>query len=444
MSQNIQSVQLKKTISFWALVLFGVGDMLGSGIYALIGKVSGVTGNAIWLAFTVSMIAALLTAFTYAVLGSRYPKAGGSAFIIQRAFHIPQLSYAIGLTVAASGLTSMAVQARAFGGYFSGIMPSLPFSAVVIAFITLLTVINLAGINESSIANIICSLVEASGLFIIIFFGIKYWGSVNYLEFPKSSTGGDFIALMTLQGAMLAFYSFIGFEDMLNISEEVDQPEKIFSKALIVSIIITSVIYIAVSISVVSVIPFSELAASKQPLVDALKKANPGFPIGILSGIALFAIFNTALINFIMGSRMLYGMSRQGLLPSVFNKLLPGRKTPWSAILFLAIMVLFLVFVSDIGDLASSTTLLLLCVFIVMNTALLVLQNRKGEFEEKQKLHPFIPVTGTVICLALIVVRFVFLANSMKSFIIAAGLIICIFLLYLTMKPAKIIEEETN
>ncbi len=194
---------LARHIGFTALVVYGVGDMLGAGIYGLIGKWAGVMGNAVWVAFLASMVAASLTGLSYASLGSRYPRAAGAAYIVHRAFGFPFLSYVVGLAVVASGLTSMATQSRAFSGYVIGFLGRVPpgaqgaastavgpeatvllFTGFVLVFILGLTVVNLWGIRESTWVNVVCTVVELSGLAVILAVGVSYWGSVDYFELP--------------------------------------------------------------------------------------------------------------------------------------------------------------------------------------------------------------------------------------------------------------------
>ncbi|MCE5237882.1 APC family permease, partial [bacterium] len=199
---------LARHLGLWALVLYGVGDMLGSGIYALIGKAAGVMGNAVWLAFVVSMVAAVLTALSYASLGSRYPRAAGAAYVTQRAFSRPALSYFIGLMVMASGLTSMATQSRAFSDYFSVFVGDVPRAVLVVGFLLVLTAINFWGIRESAWLNAVCTTVEVSGLLIVVAVGWRFWGSANYLE-PATLLGGglaNLTPMLVLQGAVLTFY----------------------------------------------------------------------------------------------------------------------------------------------------------------------------------------------------------------------------------------------
>ncbi|MCG3149577.1 MAG: putative amino acid permease YhdG [Verrucomicrobiae bacterium] len=387
---------LARTLGLAALTIYGVGDMLGSGIYALIGKAAGTMGNAVWLAFLVSMVAAVLTGLSYAALGSRYPRAAGAAFVTERAFGWPFLAYVVGLTVMASGLTSMGTQTRAFASYFTGMFGGTTV-VVMLGFIAALTLVNWWGMREATWLNVLCTTVELAGLVIVIAVGIRFWGRVDYWETPTPM--GPALAL---QGAVLTFYSFIGFEDMINVSEEVKEPERNFPIAVVLALAIVTVVYLAVSISAVSVVPHRELAESKRPLVEVVLRAWPAFPPVVFALIALFAITNTGLLNYIMGSRLVYGMARQGLLPQWLGAVHPRRRTPHRAIFTLMVIVVVLALVGDISVLASATSALLLCVFVVINAALVVLQRRPGEPPGRFEVPLVVPVGGIIVCLLLL------------------------------------------
>ena len=393
---------LKKHITLWPLVLYGVGDILGAGIYGLVGKAAGLMGNAVWAAFMVSMIAASFTGLSYASLGSRYPRAGGAAYITHKAFGSPFLAYAVGLAVLASGLTSMATACRVFAGYFSGLFPLFSESVIIIGLALSLAIIIFMGIRETIWTNSFLAAIEIGGLLFIIFMGLSFVGNVNYLD---ATTGqnpiGDLTVPVLLGGAVLTFYSFVGFEDMLNVSEEVVEPERTLPKGLLLSVAISSLIYMSISIVAVSVIPATELAASKQPLVDVIGKAAPGFPPVIFSLIALIAVSNTALLNYVMGSRLLYGMSCQGLLPKFLAAIHPKRLTPHRAILILLVVLLILALSGDISELARATSVLLLICFSLVNLAFIRLQ-RKDKVKGRFEVPAFVPATGLGVCIAML------------------------------------------
>jgi len=424
-----------------ALVIYGVGDMLGAGVYALMGKVAGVMGNAVWLAFAASMVAAALTGLSYASLGSRHPRAAGIAYISQRAFGLPFLSYLVGLAVVASGLTSFAAGANAFAGYLLGVLGlgagGGAVSAVVIGYIAVLTLINFRGMRESTWLNVLCTTVEAAGLFIIIAVGMRFWGGVNYLETPATAMAGGGITFpLVLGGAVLTFYSFVGFEDMLNVTEEVKNPERNFPIAVLTALAITTVIYIAVAVTAVSVVPHAELAASGQPLVEVVKRAAPWFPSGAFSFIALFAITNTGLLNYIMGSRLVYGLARQGLVPRALGAVHPTRHTPHRAILALLVLVLILALSGNVAQLASATSTLLLGVFIVVNASLIVLKRRPDEPRGRFEIPTIIPVAGILMC-------GVILSHATRPALLTAlALLAGIALLYLVMRPKDVVVES--
>jgi amino acid transporter len=443
------SPPLARTMGLAALTIYGVGDMLGSGVYALVGKVAGIMGNAIWLAYLIAMVCAALTALSYASLGSRYPRAGGAAHFVHHAFRQPFFSYLIGFAVIFSGLTSMATQAHAFSRYFFGLLYEVPPGTtppmnfvwkVAIPFLIALTVVNFWGMRQSTWLNLLCTTVEVTGLAIVIAVGLRYWGGVNYLEFAPLQTTPEtrvdsWLAAVRFSGAALAFYAFIGFEDMSNVVEEVKNPQRIFPIAVVLAVTITSVVYMLVSITAVSVLPYRVLASSGQPLVDVVKTAAPSFPPVVFSFIALFAITNTALLNYIMGSRLIYALARQGLVPRALGKVHPTRRTPHVAIGALFVIVTALVFAGNIQVLGSATSALLLFAFVVVNGSLLVVRKRPGEPRGTLELPAAVPFLGAVICGVLL------LSTQADSMRIAMLLMMAITVLYMIMRPREIPED---
>jgi len=394
---------LKRNIGLVALTLFGIGDILGAGVYGLIGKAANEMGNAVWLAFLMSMIAAGLTGLSYASLGSRFPRAGGAAYVTFRAYRLPFLSYVVGLAVLASGLTSMATAARVFGGYLNGMFPALPPLAIAVGFSLLIAGIVFRGIRESLMANGVCTLIEVSGLFLVIVVGLPYIGDVNYLDATTAANlSGDITVALVLTGAVLTFYSFVGFEDMLNVAEEVKEPHKTLPRALLMALVIASIIYMTIAVVAVSVLSPAVLGASGQPLVDVVAKAAPWFPSSAFSLIALFAVANTALLNFLMGSRLLYGMANQGLVPSALARIHAGRQTPHVAIVAVWAIFFVLILSGDISSLARSTSVLLLCCFVLVNIALVVLKIREKSAGNHFDVPVIVPILGALVCLAML------------------------------------------
>ena len=431
-SGSEEEATLHRSIGPTQMALYGLGSMLGAGVYGLIGKAAGQVGNAVWLAFIVALIAALLTALSYASLGSRYPRAAGAAYVAQRAYGFPLLSFMVGLALVCSGLTSIATQSRVFGANLIELigLDGMPVAGLALGFLMIMSGIVFRGIRESMWVNILCTVVEASGLVLVVLVGMSYWGSVDYLETPV--VGDDHAMLIVIQGAVLAFFAFIGFEDMYNVAEEVRDPRRTIPIGLVTAMIAAAIIYIAVAITAVSVVPWQELSQAPGPITEVVARAAPAIPPILFTGITLFAVANTGLVNFVTASRLLYGMARQGLLPQILGRVHNGRRTPHIAILLLFLILVPLALSGTIAELASATVLLLLSVFTVVNGALFVLKGRKGEEPGRFEIPRIIPALGALVCLALIVVRVS--TGDWRAPAIAGGLLLGCLAVYVAMR----------
>jgi amino acid transporter len=396
---------LHRTIGPVQMALYGLGSMLGAGIYGLIGKAAGIAGNAVWLAFLVALVAALLTALSYASLGSRYPRAAGAAYVTERAYGFSLLSFMVGLALVCSGLTSIATQSQVFAANVAALfgIETIPVSWLALGFLLILTGIVFRGIRESMWVNVLCTLVEAGGLVLVVAVGASYWGSVNYLETPVGL--GDPATLLIMQGAVLAFFAFIGFEDMYNVAEEVRHPERNLPLGLILAMATAALLYVAVAVTAVSVVPWEELAEAPGPITEVVSRAAPSISPVVFTAITLFAVANTALVNYVTASRLIYGMARQGLLPATLGNVHAGRRTPHYAIAALFLVLAPLALIGTITELAAATVLLLLLVFMVVNGALFILKGRGGETPGRFEIPRFVPALGALVCFILIVVR---------------------------------------
>ena len=444
--------KLKRTIGTGQLMLYGIGSMMGAGIYGLVGKGAGIMGGAVWMAFLLAMGAALLTGLSYASIASRYPRAAGAAYATHRAFNLPWLSYLVGLTVVASGIASISAGSKVIAlnlnsllGINTGVTIAgapLEIALLAIGFMLVVAGIVYRGISESLWANAACTLVEISGLLLVEAVGIRYWGGADLMEVATSPSNpeGALTATLLLQGAILTFFSFIGFEDMLNVAEEVKEPERNMPIALIGAMLITSLIYIAVSITAVSVVPWQELAAAPGPLRAVIERAAPWFPAVGFTFITIAAVANTALVNTIMGSRMLYGLSCQGLLPKVLGKVHKTRRTPHVAVLVLFTIVAALQFAGDIAQLAGATVLLLLLVFVTVNGALIVLKRREGDMHGCFNAPVIVPVLGAALCLVMIGGQM--LQNDWRAPAIAGGLILLILATYVLGRSSEYVTPK--
>jgi APA family basic amino acid/polyamine antiporter len=425
--------KLHRSIGPTQMALYGLGSMLGAGVYGLIGKAAGQVGNAVWLAFIVALVAALLTALSYASLGSRYPRAAGAAYVTQRAYGFPLLSFMVGLALVCSGLTSIATQSRVFSANLIALfgIEDLSVAWLALAFLLVMTSIVFRGIRESMWLNGLCTLVEASGLILVVAVGISYWGSVDYLETP-AVPGDDSAVLLVIQGGILTFFAFIGFEDMYNVAEEVREPQRTIPLGLITAMAIAAVLYIGVAITSVSVVPWQELAEAPGPITEVVSRAVPFIPPVLFTGITLFAVANTGLVNFVTASRLLYGMAGQGLLPSILGQVHAGRRTPHVAIAALFLILVPLALSGTVSELASATVLLLLAVFTVVNGSLFILKGRKGEAPGQFEIPRLVPALGALVCLGLIVVRIS--TGDWRAPLIASALLLACFVIYVAMR----------
>jgi amino acid transporter len=396
---------LRRTIGPVQLTLYALGSMLGSGVYGLIGQAAGLVGNAIWLAFLVALVAALLTALSYASLGSRYPHAGGAAYVVQRAFRRRWLSFTVGLAVAGSSLLSVATQSRVFAANLAT-LAGVPDRTSLIAggFVLLLAGIVLRGIREAMWVNVLCTAIEAAGLLLVVAFGVSHWGTVDYFEVPPHA-GDASLAILAVQGAVLTFFAYIGFEDSINVAEECLEPQRTIPLGLVTAMLLSALLYVAVAITAVSVVPWRALAEAPGPLTAVMEKLAPWLPTAVYTGITLFAVANTALVNYVTASRLLYGMSRQGLLPATLGDVHERRRTPHVSILLILLVLLPLSLFGSVAELAAATVLLLLSVFAIVNAALVVLKWRTGEVRGVLEVPTIVPVAGAVVCTVLVLVR---------------------------------------
>ncbi|MFI9402256.1 APC family permease [Nocardia sp. NPDC052316] len=373
------ALALKRAVSTPLLYFFILGDILGAGVYVLVGAVAGKTGGAIWLPLLTALLLATLTAGSYAELVTKFPRAGGSAHYVTTAFG-PAAGSLVGFCMLAAGLVSVGALARAFAGDYLQALVSLPSMAVVVVFLAALAALNIRGIKESLRANVAATLVELGGLVLII--GLGAWiivrgdADLDRLTQVGTAEHGAFGAV--LAGTVLAYYSFVGFETSVNLAEEVEQPRKSYPTALFAALLTAGVVYVLIGIVASASVPTEQLSQSSGPLLEVVRAAG-AIPDWVFSLIALVAVANGALLTGIMSSRLAYGMARDGLLPPVLSRILAGRRTPWVAILATSAVSLLLALTGEVDSLAATLVLLLLIVFSSVNAAVLVLRKTEGE-----------------------------------------------------------------
>jgi len=404
--------ELKRVMGPGLLLLFIVGDILGTGVYALTGEVAGEVGGAAWLPFLVAFAIALVTAFSYLELVTKYPQAAGAALYTHRAFGIHFITFLVCYTVMCSGITSAATASQAFANFLvdglgldwteNGIM------LVALGFMILVALINLRGVGESVKTNVVLTMIELSGLLLIILVGV--WamtqGEADFGRVVAFETSEDKSVFLAVTAATsLAFFAMVGFEDSVNMAEETKEPSRTFPKIMLTGLSITGIIYVLVSISAVAIVPVGELEeAGSTALTLVVERGAPGVPIDdIFPFIGMFAVANSALINMLMASRLLYGMAHQAVLPPFLGKVHRSRRTPYASILFTTALALGLIIYVTKGDqdivavLGGTTALLLLGVFTVVNVAVLVLR-RDPVDHEHFRAASVLPVIGVITC----------------------------------------------
>ncbi|MFX0029944.1 MAG: APC family permease [Candidatus Hermodarchaeota archaeon] len=406
MEEAKKTPKLKRRVSLFALTVYGVGNVLGAGIYALIGEVVGITGNISWLAFMLASITGALTGLSYAELSAMYPKSAAEFVYTEEAFKIRILSFILGWIIIFSGILSAATVALAFGGYLSDLIgvPSGVLN-VIFGLVLVLTLsgVNFIGIKTSTRTNIIFTMIEATGLIIIIILGFFGQQEPNYFTLPSGSS-----LAVIFSAVALIFFAYIGFEDIANIAEEVKEPHRNVPKAIIYSIIITTILYCFTAIAVVKILPYNLVGESEAPLKDVATEILGDAGGIIMSSIALFATANTVLIMLIVTSRMMYGMARDKALPEELSRISQKYRTPFISVLLTMVFTMVPIFFGDITLVAHATVFGVLINFFLVNLSLIALRRSKPDLERPFELKPsfkgvpLIALLGSIICIALL------------------------------------------
>ncbi len=392
--------KLKRNVTLPMLVFYGLGNIFGAGIYVLIGEVAGIAGVYIPLSFLLACIVVSFTALTYAELSARYPMSAGEALYINAGFNSPILSTMVGLSIALTGLLSSATIIDGFHGYLSTFIQT-PEIITTLIVIMLISAIAIWGISQSIAVTVLFTLIETFGLSMIIYVGYDYisWDIQTLQTFIPSFE----ITLVNsiILGAFLAFYAFIGFEDMVNIAEEVKNPSKTMPRAIIITLIIATLFYITIAVVSISVLPVEELANSSAPLAKVYESATHSNAT-ILSIIALFAVINGALIQIIMVSRIFYGMSNQGWLPHFLSVVHPKTNTPIYATIIAGVLVFILASIFPILTLAKSTSFLIFIIFTLVNVSLILIKLKEPHPQGIRTYPMAIPIIAIILNLALL------------------------------------------
>jgi len=395
----LQPTSLARKLGFWEVTLSGIGIILGAGIYALIGAAAGTAGNAIWLSFGIAAIVAFFTALSYMELSSMMPAVGAEYEYCARAVG-KRVAMVIGWLIIFSGIIGSATVSLGFAGYLGSILP-VPDLLAAFILIVALTGVLLVGVKESALVAVVFTFIEVGGLLLVIAAGLPYLGSVDYLEMPFGMSG-------VISAAALVFFAYQGFEEMVKFSEETRRPERTIPLALIVALGVSTVLYMLVCLSAVSVTGWEALAASPAPFATVASAAWGADASLLLSVIALFATANTVLMMMFAASRISFGMARAGSLPSILAFVHHTRKTPWATSVLVGGGALLFTLIGDIAFVANVSNFTLFVTFVVVNLSVIVLRYREPRTERPFTIPgrvgrlPVIPVLGMASCILLL------------------------------------------
>jgi amino acid transporter len=437
------SSDLKRSITGRLLFFYVLGDVLGSGIYVLIGAVAGEVGGAFWLAFAIGVTVATITGLAYAELVTKYPQAAGAALYVNKAFRSPILTFLVTISMLSGSFAAAASLANGFAQYFGSIVEYSPALLVTIVFIVLLALVNFLGITESVVANLIMTIIEVSGLVIVVAIGIIHvsQGGADFGVLVQFDTGETFPVFALVAGVALAFFAMTGFENAANVAEETIDPARTFPRALVGGMVAAGIIYVLVAICAALVVPVDTLAKSDAALLEVVRAGilpvSVGVMVVIFAIIAMVAITNTTLVAVVTQSRILYGMAREDIVPSVFGRIHRTRRSPWVALLFAAVIVVALLIVGSllndaigidvVTTLANVTVVFLLFIYglVIVSALKLRRENPRGDTFRANTALLYIGLVGNAVLLVYVIV------DDPSSLLWVAGLLAVGLVLYL-------------
>jgi APA family basic amino acid/polyamine antiporter len=371
-------MKLRRVLTLRETVLYGVNIILGAGIFVLIGPAAGMAGNALWISFLLAALVASFTGLSYCELSSMFPHSAAEYVYVKKAFHTRFLAFLSGWLVVFLGITSAATVSLGFAGYLNGIF-TLPIIRVALVLLAVLSYISYRGMKESSKFTMFLVGVTLLGLIAVIAIGIPKFSTVNLLDMPFGFKG-------ILSAATLIFFAYLGFDELVNISDETRNPKKTISKAIIISLLITTLVYILVSMSAVSLASWQDLSASTAPLAFAASKVMGSGAFTLISITALFTTAGTVLIVLIVTSRMMYGMSKEGSLPKSLSKININTRTPAIAIFTVMALSMIVMLLGDLKTVAQLTSLIALVTFATVNFSLIWLRFKMPKMKREFKI----------------------------------------------------------
>ncbi len=400
-AQGQEKIRLKRELTLPLVVFYGLGVTVGAGIYVLVGLTAAKAGVYAPVSFLIAAFVTAFTAISYSELSTRMPVSAGEAAYVLAGFNSSKLSLFVGLLVALSGIISSATVSIGAASYLQHFI-TMPQAVMLIVIVLLLGLIAVWGIFESIVLASLFTLIEIGGLFLVIYFGISsssdFANNLHLLVPPMELSPWTGIFAATL----LAFFAFIGFEDIANVAEEVKTPRTTMPRAIILTLIFSTLIYLAVVSVVVLVVPMEKLIGSTAPLALVFESSGDKTS-SMFNAIAVFATLNGVLIQMIMASRILYGLSCQDVLPKILSEVHPVTRTPLNATVLVVLAILFLALFLPIDALAKYTSVAVLIVFIFINLALILIKRKKEPVDSDYFEAPtWCPYIGFLSCVILL------------------------------------------
>jgi basic amino acid/polyamine antiporter, APA family len=377
---------LKRNISLFQAVMYGVGLILGAGIYVLIGDAAGIAGNAMWVSFVIAAVIAAFTGLSYAELSSMFPKSAAEYVFVKNAFKNSLIAFVTGWLITFVAIASSAAVAIGFSGYLATFFPQFDPLLSTVALIVALSAINFIGIRESVWMNTTFTLIELAGLAIVVLAAVllNSFSNADYYELPPAASASFPLSISAIIGAAgLVFFAYFGFENLANIAEETKNAPRTIPRALVISIVITTGIYILIATSAIALVGWENLSSTEAPLALAAEKAFGRVGVTVLSAIALFATSNTVLMMLVAGSRIMFGMSKERALPAALGRVHPATKTPGIAVVLMMLLTIALVALSrgNISTVANIAVFVIFIVYALVNLSLIWLRYKQPELE---------------------------------------------------------------
>jgi APA family basic amino acid/polyamine antiporter len=359
---------LSRELGLFEVTVYGVGLILGAGIYAILGEATAVAGESVPLAFLAAAVVAGLTGLSYAELASRYPKGEGDYVYVRESLRSKRLAEVVAVLRVFVGAVSAAAVALAFSGYLTA-FTDVPPALTALALVVLASAVNFWGIELSAKLNVLFTVAEVGGLALVIWLGRNSWDSVAVLDAPFGGSG-------IVAATFLVFFAYLGFGSIVNVAEETRDATRTVPRAILLSILITTVLYVLVAFSAVGLVDWRTLGASASPLALVAEAGSGAVAGSVVGAIALTSTANTVLILLVSTSRLLYGVSKSEYrsFPTAFSRIHAGRRTPYLAVALVGGLTIPFVLLGDLGQVAALANAALLVVFVMVNVALLKLR----------------------------------------------------------------------